>query len=118
MRHMDNDSAKLIIAFFLGDDFTETQVDEAYEYAEKVLSSLIDAHEIFANEFGKHFKFKQLEIALILSLYCFLMLVTPDGNISGYMKAYDVAFSRMWECLIDSAIKEENLYIKHSAERP
>ena len=117
MKNMDKDLCKSLIAEFLGEGFTETQVDNAYEYAENLLGSLIDAHQSFANVFGTNFKFKQMEVAIIISLYYFIYLVTPEGGFSGFLKAFDLSFSRVWECLIDAAIDSEKIDIE-PAQKP
>ena len=118
MRHMDEQINKAIIAEFLGEGFTETQVNDAYEYAEKVLSSLIDAHEIFANEFGTHFKFKQMEVSIILALVYFINIVSPEGDLSRYLKVFYLAFNKIWDNMIESAMDTEGIILKHSAEKP
>lgn len=107
MRNMDKDLTKDIIAEFLGESFSETQVDDAYEYAEKVLSSLIEAHESFANVIGKPFKFKQMEVAVTIALVYFVNMGSPEGNLSGYLKAFYLNFNRMWDSMIESCMDTE-----------
>ena len=109
MRHMHETIAKAVIADFLGESFSKTQIDDTYEYSEKILDSLIYAHEIFANEFHKDIKFKQAEVAIILSLYYYCALFSPGNTISYTLMAYDIMFSKMWKYMIDAAIDSEKI---------